>query len=211
MGAILSQLARRALPLFTLGLFMLSGCLPTSENPILVPGQPAVDERLLGMWFGPLEEDEDPVYLHFLPVDSNRDETHPGGMDIVMVLQPDEPGDDTGWAVFYALSAQIAGHSYLSMEFRIDSGEDVVDGMRGYHLFRTQLNQDGTLTLLAVDEDRMEEIIESGHLKGDLDKGTFFPEIRITASSKELATFLGSEQADTLFTKVMGPFRRAIP
>ena len=211
MGASLTQLARRALPLCILGLFVLSGCLPTSENPILVPGQPAVDERLLGIWFGPLEEDEDPVYLHFLPVNSDRDETHPGGMDILMVMQPDEPDGDTGWAVFYALSAQIAGQSYLSMEFRIDSGEDVVDGMRGYHLFRTQLNDDGTLTLLAVDEDRMEEIIEYGTLKGDLDEATFLPEIRITASSEELATFLGSEQADTLFTKVMGPFHRTLP
>ena len=208
MRATLFQLARRVVPLWFLGLFALSGCLPTSEEPILAPGQPALDERLLGVWFGALEEGEDPAFLHFLKVDSNREETHPNGMDIVMVLQPDEPDGDTGWAVFYALSAQIAGQNYLSIEFRLDSGEEVTDEMRGYHLFSTHIDDDGILTLLGVDEDLVEEAIESGALKGDLDEGTFLPQIRIPSSSEELAAFLGSEEARTLFTRVTGPFRR---
>ncbi len=80
--------------------------------------------------------------------------------------------------------------------------------MRGYHLFSTHIDEDGTLTLLGVDEDLVEEAIESGALKGDLDEGTFLPQIRITSSSEELAAFLGSEEARALFTRVTGPFRR---
>ncbi len=206
MRAISSHLARLILPFCLLALLGLQGCVPTSEEPIVVPGQPVSDSRLLGVWYGPFDEDDDPVYLHFLAADPNRAENHPGGMDILMVMQPREADDDAGWGILYALTAEVAGRSYLSIEYRVSDGEEVEE-LRGYHLFRYEIHENGTLQLLGVNEDLLEELIESGAVEGDVDDGGFITDIRVTASTEDLVTFLKTDDAGPLFSESLGPFR----
>jgi len=190
----------------------LAACIPTSEEPILVAGEPPADSRLAGVWFGALEEGDELGYLHFIMAESNRTETYSGGMDVLMMMHPRESDEDGGWAWLYALTAHVAGKDYLSVEFRIDGGKAVEDdAMRGFHLYRYDIDAAGALQLHAVNEEKVTSLIEAGTVKGYVEKESSFPDIRITASSEELVAILETDAANDLFREDRGTFTRIGP
>jgi len=119
--------------------------------------------------------------------------------------------DDDGWGWLYAVSAEVAGKRYLSFEFRLDSGGEVGDDMRGFHLFSYAVASDGSLDLRAIDEDKVSALIRAGKLEGTAEEGTYFPDIRITASSADLVAILATPDAAGLFSERRGPFKRVMP
>jgi hypothetical protein len=189
-------------------LLHLAACLPTSENPIVVPGQPAADDRLLGTWYGALGEDDEDFTLLFTKPDAEREKDHPGGMDVLMVVNSK---DDSGWLWLYALAAEIDGRHYLSLEFRLDNGGEMADELPGFHIFNYDIAEDGSLQLRQIDEDMVIDVIEAGELAGTVKRGTFVKDVQITASSADLVAFLKTDGADDLFDEESGHFRRVSP
>ena len=196
--------------LFAPLLFLLVACVPTSENPVIIQGQDPHDPALIGLWFGAFEEDDDPVLLNiFMAEDDDHDV--PGGMRMIMTGYTEDADDDGGWAVLYALSAEINGEHFLSVDYQIDNGEDMEGPIRRYHIYHYEITNQNTLILRAVDEDKLEEIITAGELTGTIEKAQFSNEIRLTDTSANIAAFLGNEPLDRLFSDEPGEFTRQLP
>ena len=187
-----------------------AACIPTSDSPILVDGQDPADPALIGTWYGALDEDDGPFFIHFFRPESEQDDVPAGGMSAVLVYGGEEADDEGGWASMYALTAEVAGQTYLSMKFQLNNGEETVGAERGWHLFAYEIDND-TFRLRAVDEDRLADLLNAGALQRTATGGNFTSETRITAGSAELVNFLQTPEADDLFTVEQGSFTRVIP
>lgn len=202
-----------ALLCVALGL-VLSACLPTSENPIVKRSQAVVDDRLIGSWFGTLEDDDDLLYLHIFEADideEDEDAPYPDGMRMVMVSHPDGPGGDGGWAVMHGLSARNDERGVLSLWFEDDSGKAVDEEIIGWHLYGYAFDNQDRITIRAIDTDAVIELMEDGKLQGTFQKSRFFSELRITASTDELVKLFESAEWPTLLAEEYGVFERQSP
>ncbi len=187
----------------------LAGCFPTSEHPVLVDGQSRVDSNLLGVWYGAFDEDDDRFYLHIVEADSDREETIPGGVDILMVQHPDDEDNENGWGIAYAVAAEVSGQHFLSVDYRVDNGEPVDEDMRGLHLFYYDPSTEGRFTLHTINDDALETFITTGALSGIVEPG-MFGSSRLTSSSADLAAFLETADIGSLFEEDFGVFERRI-
>ena len=189
----------------------LTACLPTSENPVTNPGRPATDADLIGTWYGALEDGDDALYLHVLRSDTDEEDEAPDGMDMILVADAED--DDGGWAILYALSAQFDDHGYLSIEFKEDSGEPVDEDFHGYHLYnyRIEGKDKDILRIRPIDEDELEELIETGQLAGTITKQQFSTDVRVTASQQDLTHYFETLDPEALFQDEFGRFRKQDP
>jgi len=209
-------LGNRTLPALiclSLGVF-LSACLPTSENPIVKRSQSVIDDRLIGSWFGTLEDDDDFLYLHIFEADIDEeddDAPYPEGMRMVMVSHPDRPGSDGGWAVMHGLSARNDERGVLSLWFEDDSGKQVDDELEGWHLYGYTFDNQNRMIIRGIDTDAVSELIEDGKLPGTFEKTRFFTDLRITASTDALVKLFESVEWNTLLEEEYGVFERQMP
>jgi hypothetical protein len=185
---------------------LLSACVPISENPIVVAGQNPADSRLIGAWFGSLDEDDDPMFLHFYATDKGADTPHPGGLGIIMI-DHGEPYNDGSWSIMYGLTAEIKGEHYLSVEFKMESEGETTEGTPEYYLFHYKVTED-RFEIRGIDEDLLEEHVEAGDLEGSIEGGQYTTDIRLTSSSAEWVKFLKSHKPDDLFSDEKGAFVR---
>ena len=191
----------------------LTGCLPTSENPIVKGGQDVIDERLIGSWFGQLEDGDELLYMHIFAAEEDEDASHPGGMRVILVSHPQRKTADGGWAVLYGLSARNDERGVLSLLFEDDSGEPVDESLVGWHLYGYAFDAQNQLEIKPMDEDNLVEFIEDGKLPGTAEKTRFFSETRITASSDALVKLFESADWDYLLSDEPGRFvkQNAVP
>lgn len=206
---------RKLSALFCIGLgVFLTACLPTSENPIVKRSQDVVDDRLIGSWFGTLEDDDDFLYLHIFEADIDEedgDAPYPDGMRMIMVSHADRPGSDGGWAVMHGLSARNDERGVLSLWFEDDSGKPVEEEIEGWHLYGYTFDTQDRMIIRAIDEDAVIELIEDGKLPGTFEKTRFFSELRITASTDALVKLFESAEWNTLLDEEYGVFERQSP
>jgi len=196
-----------------LGLF-LSACLPTSENPIVKRSQSVIDDRLIGSWFGTLQDDDDLLYLHIFEADIDEEDTeapYPDGMRMVMVSHADRPNADGGWAVMHGVSARNDERGVLSLWFEDDSGKPVEEELKGWHLYGYEFENSGRMIIRAVDEDAMIDLIDDGKLQGTYEKTRFFSELRITDSTDVLVKLFESAEWNMLLAEEYGVFEKQMP
>ncbi len=192
-------------------LWVLTACLPTSEYPVLVNGAPVMDPALAGAWEGIMDDDSDPVILYFIKADQDREDTYPGGLDLIMINEPNNEQGPEDWAALYALSARIGDNKFLSIEYRSDNGEEITGTERGFHLFIYEITKEDQLIVRGVDEDFLSDLVENQKVTGTISENKWFSEVRITAPSLELVVFLQSVDMESLFTRTLGPFTRHNP
>ncbi len=205
----LTRLLPRFGAMFAPLLVLLVACVPTTEHPVIVPGQDVYDPALMGLWYGTLEEDDETVLMQISLADED-DHDYPGGMRFLMSGYAETP-EETGWSVLYGLSAEVNGETFLSLDFQTDQGEIVEGDIRRYHLYHYAITDNDHMVLRAVDEDKLEELIEAGELQGTINKGRYTSDIRITDSSANLVAFLAREPLDRLFSDEPGMFTRQKP
>ncbi len=175
-------------------LILLFACVPTSENPITLPGAKP-DSALFGAWRGTLEEGET-IYLHFVPGKE-------GKLTAILIARGEESSEprDDGWAAFSLVTAEIADTHYMSALFDYDDGEAVKGDTRGWHLLRYVIDDDGTLRMFQVDEEKLARAVEEKKLAGRVKRDQFSTDVRVTSSSEALVAFLRTANPKTLFDK----------
>jgi hypothetical protein len=181
------------------GLALLLGlvaCVPESRHPLSDPETATIDERLVGLWAGRFGEAN--AYLHFLP----RSE---GEMEIIAVSRGVE--GESGWSVFTTVSGAIGETWYMSVKGRLDDGEPWREGGGGFFLCRYRISAEGELLVWMLGAEAAVAAIAGG-LGGRVEKGRFFDDIEITASTAELAAYLATADPKKLFTDPIGSFRR---
>ena len=180
-------------------LVVLSACVPTSENPLPVSAEQPLSPQLLGSWIGRLEDEDGPVFLHFV-------ETNDSKTMAVLINGATEDDPESGWAEFRATSSELTNGTYLNLYWTENDGEPVED-FPGYHLMRYLIDEDGNLTLYFIDSDILDDAIDSGALAGEIKSSGMTRSVRITASTDDLAAFVQSHDAETLFPELYGTFR----
>lgn len=189
-----------------IGLWALAACVPTSEHPIVVEGQSTIDTRLLGTWRG-MVADADAVMI-FLDA---REEADALGMSLLMAAPATaDTQEDAAWIYCHALTAEVAGERFLSLDWRLDSGEAVDEELTGYHLFRYEIDDAGALTLFAVNEADLVKLIETQALRGEITSSGLIRRVRLTGTSAQLAESLARPAVElpVLFADEMGVLTR---
>ena len=183
---------------------LLAACVPTSEHPILVPGAPTVDPDILGTWRGEVGEQDS-----ILIILDSREEADAGGMTLLLAA-PAAPHEDSdpGWIYALALAAKVGDQRYLSIEWRSDGGKAVERDMRGYHLYRYEIEEDGEMHLYGASEAELTALHEQGKLEGTVSGSGVTRDLRITASSETLVKLLGEVDPEVVFSDLAGKLAR---
>ena len=182
--------------------FVVSACVPTSENSLPVSADMPLDTVLYGAWLGQVDAEDDPVFLHFV-------KTQDGNSKAILVTVQRDGEPDGGWAEFDVTSSKLTNGTYLNVYWTESDGQAVED-LNGTHLIRYVLDADGKLSLYFIDADLVREAIDDGALAGEVKSSGMTTQIRITATSDALAVFVESKDPDTLFSEFYGSFEKAI-
>ena len=182
--------------------FVVSACVPTSENPLPVSPDAPFDSVLYGAWLGKVDAEDDPVFLHFVKLQN-------GSSKAILVTVQDEGEPDGGWAEFDVTSSSLANGTFLNLFWTESDGEPVED-FNGIHLVRYILDADGKLSLYFMDNELVYDAIEDGTLAGEIKSSGLTSRARMTASSDALADFIESKDPDILFSEFYGSFEKAI-
>jgi hypothetical protein len=175
-----------------------------TKYPIgMTVGLPA-DSRLYGTW--KVQSDDSAkaaeMYVHF--VRSNNGS--------ITGLSVDGSGQqEIGWAASQVLTATLGSNHYMNSMLIMLQGMPVVKERYVPELYEIE---NDTLTLYAIDYDKVKKLVESGRLKGKIEpakyewdghKGTTnaFGTVFITADAEELDAFMATPEAAKLFTKAM--------
>jgi hypothetical protein len=199
--AMLTRLARFAAGVLIFGL-LLAGCVPTSENPILSKASPG-DPALIGSWRGKME-DGAPVTLHIL-------KTKEADLTALLVSTGEKAEADAGWSVFKIVTAEVKGTQYISALWQLNDGKTVEGRDRGHHLLRYAITPDGTLQMYGVNEEKLTQAVKTGKVKGTIEGEGTAAEVRLTASSADLAKFLKHANPADLFDKPFATLRKLAP
>ncbi|NWG46780.1 MAG: hypothetical protein HXY25_09575 [Alphaproteobacteria bacterium] len=191
----------------------LAACVPTSVHPLRVEGQPVVDQELLGTWRGEVGEQDS--LLLFL---NTRAENDTEGMTLLVAtpVQPAAPPEgaeeaddaDAGWLYALALSAQIGGHRFLSVDWRGDGGDAVEGTQRGWHLYRYELSPETGLAIYGLNEVELKAAVDRGEIEAVETGSGIGKEIRLTASPADLAAWIAASDPLVLFTETVAELTR---
>lgn len=206
-GSLLRRLALVAV--LAMGL---SGCFTLSDAPVIGPSGAQSDPALIGLWYGSLNEDDDPFFLHFVRPEAKRaegdDNPDRGAMTAVIIFHGSDDDEESEWGYLDAVASPVDGGDeplrFLSFQFTFMSDadpEDANDTAEGYHLFLYHIRSDDAgnerLVLKRVSDDYLEEQISSGALSGTVSQGKYTSNARVTATSAELAAhFAGTSESE---------------
>lgn len=175
----------------------LAACYPTTQVPIGSTGPTAPDARLIGVWKGTPKDG--PNYLFFLP---RKDK-----LEAIMVYPA--KGDDKGsWMSFAARTGKAGNNDFINGRELLDDGEPAKNQNNDYTPLYYRFDKDGTLRLFFLDDNKIEEAITKGELKGEIKKSDIGDDVRITADAKMLDAFFATHDPKTLFTDQLGVYRR---
>ena len=173
----------------------LTGCLPTSKNPLSDPADAVVDMRLDGVWYG--KSGEDTIFLHFVAGKATS-------MDVVEVDH--EKDGDAHTSIYTMFPTIIDGQRYMNL--REKSGTD-----KPYYLARYTLSKGGTLSISLMSEAVVAKAVKAGKLTGKVTvknagESSETRDIALTASTASLAAFVRSSDPDALFAEKFGSFKK---
>ncbi len=179
---------------------LLAACYPTTQTPIGSTGPKTPDARLLGVWKSiPKDPKDGPSYLFFLP---RKDK-----LEAIMVYPA--KGDDKGsWMSFAVLTGKAGSNDFLNGRQLLDDGEAPKDASKDYTPVFYRFDKGGTLRLFVLGEKPIEDAIAKGEIKGEVKKNSFGDDVRITADAKMVDAFFAAHDPKTLFTDVLGTYRR---
>lgn len=204
---------------------MITGCVPTSENPIGSAEDPKIDDRLWGVWTGYFGDTDNSAYMHVVdsktipacvkiggcdPDDEVDGPTAPA--DLLIVARDFEDPRDSGWGHYAVSTAEINGSTYMSALWVSDTGQPLDDEMVGYHLLRYELTDDA-LKLFVVSEEVLDADVTAGLVDGIVIGESVTESVRLTASSEDLNQYIGTKDPKILFPEdeehTIGVFARS--
>lgn len=158
-------------------LLLITGCTPSSKNPLSDPKDAKVDDALLGVWCH--ESESDLCFYHVAP---SKQDIH--SYDIVSVRH--DFIDGITESRFRAFTTELGETKILNIL-------EIADEKKGlkYVFLKYLLNKDGVLELSMLQSEPFSQAIKDKKLTGKVIKGGDFPDdVELTDSSENLLTFL---------------------
>jgi hypothetical protein len=167
---------------------------PESQHPLSDPAQAKPDARLVGLWAG--DFDGAGATIQFFP------KTGPY-LDLVLTGNDGEKGASV--LVFDAFPSTVAGKTYLNLRAKTFEGSyaDKITVASSFIFARYDVAKDGSITFFPMDDELVKTSVAAGKLKGSVKDGT----VTLTASTKELAEYVRTADAEKLFKK-LATFRK---
>ncbi|MEE8275053.1 MAG: hypothetical protein V3R88_10335 [Alphaproteobacteria bacterium] len=188
----------------------LSACFGPPESVVALsePGETAYDARLLGDWHY-MEGDTEGFRLHIAPGEED------GVLDIVGVMLDWNTSDPVRWLRATAHASEIDGRTYYNVKRLAGVGDDYsADEPPGFAIMRTEIGDDGSLSLRFMDLDFMAKLVDKGRLKGRIieghSKGDDPTYLMLDVSRQELIALIREFPSEKLFGDP-GRFRRIAP
>ncbi len=164
-------------------LVLLPGCLVQTETFLTERSDAKVDERLIGVWTVPHNQD-DVGYLFVR-------EAEGGGMDVLTVelRENDETRHQRPkWDQALAWPTKIAGLDYLNLIM-----ED------GNLIVAYRVNPDGSLEFGVMNTDLFKKAVDADRIEGKLEKAFLGNEVSLTDSAENIKAFIRDNGGHELF------------
>ncbi len=180
---------------------VLAGGCDDSAVPLCEPGEAKVHQELVGLWRHKDKDSEGTGYYHLGLLGGAA----PKGLLRVITVDWAKDGElhDPGQGL--AFSTQIDGATYLNV---VSAEAEELKKVRetgwepglfeAYFIFKYRLEGD-VLLLWPMDREAKQRAIETGRIKGAVEKG-FVPRVRFTDSSANLRQLIAAE-GEKLFAK----------
>ncbi len=188
----------------------LSACFGPPESTVALsePGETAYDARLLGDWYY-IERDNEGLRLHIAPGEED------GVLDIVGVMLDWNTSDPVRWLRATAHASEIDGRTYYNVKRVAGVGDDYsADEPPGFVIMRTEIGDDGSLSLRFMDLDFMAKLVDKGRLKGRTieghSKGDDPTYLMLDVSRRDLVALIREFPPEKLFDDP-GRFQRLEP
>ena len=170
------------------------------------------DERLVGNWYWADKEGGWYLrwYLHIAP----RKET--ATLEVIGIGVGYKDGDPVRWIRAIAHASEIDGETYYNVQRVAGAGFDyTAEGERpGFIILRTEISEDGTLTLWFMDNDIVKTLIKEGRAKGRKVEGDYkgekVPYRVLDISWPELIALIRKVTPEKLFRCAEEPLHRLI-
>jgi len=189
---------RRAFVL-ALVLPLLGGCIVTSKDPIIRPGEDGRDPALRGVWV----TDKGREYLHVMrpELEDGKQATDeaPGFSGLYIVSQGSDADDRDNWARVRMITTTVKQRKILSMRFKEGEGGGDLEDMPGWLIFSYEIRE-GRLYLHMIEEDAVNAAIAAGDLAGKPGSGSH-GDPYVTASAKQWIAWLEKADMDAVFQK----------
>jgi hypothetical protein len=183
----------RIMPFFAVAAaLVLAGCFPpTTTHPAGTTTAMANDPALTGLWRGKSDQSTDDrgLYFHFLPTADNT-------ITVVMVQAGAEPDGD--WMVASITTATLGGNHIMNAQMKFSDGKADEDNHPGTIPLLYRFEGPNRLVLYLMDEDATKAAIQAHKITGTVEQGQF-GDATITASPKELDSFLATKKGAALF------------
>lgn len=163
---------------------LLPGCLVQTDNFLSDRETSQVDQRLIGVWTVPGNQDE----TGFLFV---RAAEEGGGMEVITLSlrdNEDTNNQEPDWDIATFWPTEIAGLGYLNMIM-----ED------GNLIIAYKVNDDGSVELGPMKNDPFKTAIEAGKLKGTISKSFLGQDVRLTDTAENIKAFIRDNGGHDLF------------
>ena len=161
-----------------------ASCFPEFKNPLPIPKDWKTDRAILGTW--ETMPGREKFQVSFFQKEKS------GPMYVVWINIEDGPPDV---AILRGNTTSLNKDKFLCLWFikkiHPDEGDDKEEPM--CQILNYQISKEGILTITMFSQVAIEQLIEKGELKGEIEKGKYIYKVTVTSSSEELATAIIKE------------------
>ena len=180
-----------------------ASCLPvTTDAPVGTTAGRGADPALIGTWKAVPEKPNQggPQFVHFI---AGKD-----GAMTVLLVDTGKRRSDGEWSVSSASAAVLGGRHYLNVRALSENGKPAegADAERNVPLLY-RFDDDGTLRVFLIDEDKAKAAIEAGTIEGRIEPGDY-GDVILTAPPAKLDALIAGDDGAALFTQKLLVLRR---
>ncbi len=190
---------RKIVGFFSALIVLMLACMPADfKNPLSDPTSGEVDPALPGVW---MSRDKDTrqsnknsyEMLYFISTEEKA-------LEMILV----NPNDKPAILAFKGFVTKIDDNAYLNLQYRISENikTEEVQYSETFWIIKYQLSRDGVLTLSYLDDEKVDQLLESGVLNGEeIARTGGGTDIHITNSTAELQQLIRTTKTEELFTE----------
>jgi hypothetical protein len=185
------------LPVLVIFLFLLSGCVLTSVNPLGNPEAPVTDPDLPGLWVR-----SDPSDEGYMLITDNQD-----GYYSFFTLDQNYKSEDK---LFYkGFVTEIGGKKFLSIKMISINRLTQVIIEPEYNLAYYRIDNKDQLVLSLLSKKFFEDAVNAGSLKGEITVSKYSnTSVKLTDTTENLAAFISAQDINALIDPEPMNFRK---
>ena len=152
---------------------LIVSCVPSSDDPLTEPDPEKLDQSVFGTWYW--RDSNSTGFVHM-----GKDEKT--GMLRVYMIELRDDGD-AELSEFSGHTSELGQDKYFNLKWVRPESE-----LKGYIFVKYRIDQDG-MSFSFLDLDAVEKAIKEGTLAGEIAKGQYLNDVRITDKPEKIRKF----------------------